>query len=221
MNKKLGVFIPARLESERLPKKLVLPINGTSLFQMACEKLNNLDDRFEKYVLINDDELIDIAKQYENINIIVRDKHTCEVDSPLTYIFKDIEDINCTHLMFLNPCLSFLSKETIERSLEEFLEKDYEYATSVKGFKNWLFDSYNTPLTPINYKNLNTKEISGLYQCAHAFHIFNKEKFFKNGKMLDDGLGIIEVPEEELYDVDTLEDYLFVKWRWENSEVCG
>lgn len=211
--KKIGVFIPGRLSSERLPNKLVLPLGESSLWEIACKKLNSLSETYNKYALCYDDELIDIAKKYPNIKIIKRSKETAEAEGPLSYIFKEMKDVEDTHLMFLNPCLYNLSKESIEKSLDTFLNSDHNYATSVKKFQNWLWNNDGDNLTNIDFKRLTTKEIKGYYQAAHCFHIFDKDKFFKDNMMLKNNHGLIEVPYNETLDVDTLEDYEYAKFK--------
>ncbi|MDW7669885.1 MAG: hypothetical protein SCJ93_13760, partial [Bacillota bacterium] len=62
MNRSLGIFIPARLESERLPNKQILPIGNSCIFDIACQKLESISDKYSKYVLIYDEKLIEIAK---------------------------------------------------------------------------------------------------------------------------------------------------------------
>jgi CMP-N-acetylneuraminic acid synthetase len=213
-NKKIGVFIPGRIKSERLPDKLILPLGESSLWEMACRKLNDLPKKYNKYALCYDKELVDIAKKYPNVKVILRDPETANVDGPLKFIFKELDGVQDTHLMFLNPCLSLLRKETILAALDQFEQIEADYATSVKPFKNWLFDNNASPLTEINYQRLTTKEIEGYWQAAHAFHIFNKQNFFKDGFMLKEGHDIIIInSQEELMDVDTLEDYEYAKFK--------
>lgn len=209
---KLGIFIPGRLDSERLPNKLALPLGGSSLWEIACKKLNELPSKYNKYALCNDKELIEIAMKYKDVQIIVRDKKTCEVDGPMTYIFKELKDLEDTHLMFLNPCLYNLSKETIEFNLDKFEKENMNYATSVKPIKNWIFNNLGSIVNEIDYKSLNTKTITPWFQAAHCFHIFNKEQFFIDGNMLKEGHGLLEVREEDTLDVDDMNDYIFAQW---------
>jgi len=216
--KEIGVFIPGRLNSERLPNKLILPLNGSNLWEIACDKLNNLSNDYNKYVLCYDKELISIAKNFNNLVIVERSKNTTEIDGPLTYIFKDLEYIKDSHLMFLNPCLSLLRLQTIQRALDKFKNSDLDCATSVKKYKNWLWNENKQVITDIDYKTLNTKLIGNYYQAAHCFHIFHKQNFFNTGHMLEQNLELIEVPEDETLDVDTNEDYLYVKWRLNNGQ---
>lgn len=216
-NKTLGVFIPARLSSERLPNKLILPFGESCLFDIACQKLNSLPEHIGKYALVYDEELIDIAKKYENIKIIIRSEASAKAETPLSFIFEDMKQATETHLLFLNPCLAFLTKETIEAKAEEFLNSNADYGTSVKGFQNWLFDENGNSLNEIDYKELTTKKIKPVYQTAHCFHVFNKDLFFEDNMMLKEGLMPLEIPYKETIDVDTLEEYEFARWKYEKD----
>jgi CMP-N-acetylneuraminic acid synthetase len=210
-----GVFIAGRLNSERLNNKLILPIGDTCLWEIACEKLNSLPNNINKYALAEKGQLSEIGKKYDNIQIIERDDETANIDGPLSYIFKELKHVEDDHLMFLNPCQSFLSIETILNSLRLFAESSKDSATSVVGIKNWFFDKTSKPMNKIDYKRLSTKEVEIIWMAAHCFHIFNKNKFFNTGKMLDEESMLIPVPEIELYDVDTKKDYEYVRWLYE------
>ena len=218
MNKKIGVFVPARLGSQRLPNKQILPIGDTCMFEICCKKLAYLKKVYNipTYVLICDQPLIDIAKKYPEVTIKYRDEETAKAEGPLQFIYKDILDVDEDYLMFLNPCLIFLSCETILKKIQEFAESSYEYGTSVKPFKNWLWNTENQAITYVDYKRLTTKEIIPWYQAAHCFHIFNRKKFQEDGYMLTEQLALLSIPEEEVIDIDTQEEYEFAKWKWEH-----
>jgi CMP-N-acetylneuraminic acid synthetase len=215
MEKKVGIFIPARLQSERLPNKLMLPLNDKklSLFEIACKKLKYLSKTYKCYALINDEQLINIARMYD-VEVIIRNPHTCEVDGPMTYIFGDLKDKidhSLTHLTFLNPCLYNLSVETIENAIAEFVNSPADSGTSVKEIKNWVWTEKGKALIPADYKRLSTKEIHGYYQAAHCFHIFSVENFFKTGNMLDENHSLILVDKLSTLDVDDETEYELAK----------
>ena len=48
INKKVGIYIPARLSSERLKNKQILPIGNTCMFEIACKKLNEFPNSINK-----------------------------------------------------------------------------------------------------------------------------------------------------------------------------
>lgn len=218
MNKTIGIFAPARLSSQRLPNKQILPLRNSCMFDLCCQKLDYIYSAYgiNTYVLIYDEELISIAKKYPNVKIIYRSPESAAAEGPLQFIYGDILDVPEDYLMFLNPCLTFLTPETIVSKLKEFDESNQEYGTSVKILKNWLWDDENNAINYIDYQRLTTKEIKPIYQAAHCFHIFNKNQFAQDGYMLKEDLCLLEIPEEETIDIDTREDYEFAKWKWEH-----
>lgn len=218
MNSSVAIFVPARLNSQRLPNKQILPIGDSCMFEICCKKLDYIKRVYDinTYVLIYDKELIDIAKEYPNVAIKIRDKGTVEAEGPLQYIYKDILDIDVKYLLFLNPCLIFLRPETIYAKIQEFLVSGKDYGTSVKSIRNWMWDSDGVRKTDIDYKRLTTKEIIPWYQCAHCFHVFNRKNFIEDGYMLKEDLALLEIPSEETIDIDTKEEYNYAKWSYEN-----
>ena len=224
MIKNFGIFVPARLNSQRLPNKQILPIGDSCMFEICCQKLNEIAKIYNipTYVLICDDELIKIANDYPYVGIIKRDPKTANAEGPLQYIYKDVLDVSEKYLMFLNPCLIFLSIDTIVNKIKDFFASGKDYGTSVKPFQNWLWyrDTQETiPITYIDYERLTTKEILGYYQASHCFHIFNKNKFKEDGDMLKADLCLLEIPIEETIDIDTKEDYEYAKWKWEKINI--
>lgn len=218
MNKRIGIFVPARLDSKRLPNKQILPLGDSCMFEKCCQKLEYINEieNIPVYVLICDEALVNIAKKYPKVKIVYRDLDTAAAEGPLQYIYKDILDVEEDYLVFLNSCLTFLTPETIINKIKEFDNSNKEYGTSVKKLQNWLWDQNNNSISEINYQRLTTKEITPLFQCAHCFHIFNKEKFKQDGYMLKEDLCLLEIPEEETIDIDTLQEYEFAKWKWEH-----
>ena len=194
------------------------------MFEICCQKLNEITKVYNipTYVLICDEELIEIAIKYPAVKIIERDWHTAQAEGPLKYIYHDILNVPEKYLMFLNPCLIFLSVNTIVNKIIEFLDSGKDYGTSVKPFQNWVWINHPLfneirPLTTIDYERLTTKEVRYQYQAAHCFHIFNREKFKKDGYMLKADLCLLEIPVEETIDIDTKEDYEYAKWKYEKD----
>jgi len=203
--------MPGRLGSERLPNKLILPFGESCLWDIACKKLNSLPKHYEKVVLICEKELIDIAKKYPNIKIIKREESTSKADSPLNFVFKDIDKMESEYVMFLNPCLSMLQTDTIRDSLEFYETQEKIYLESVKRFRNWLWKPGGKLVFDIDFKSLNTKYLPKIYEDAHAFRIFPKKEFLETGYMLKPYPLIYEINEVESTDVDTKLDFKIAK----------
>ncbi|MGL4404085.1 MAG: cytidylyltransferase domain-containing protein [Fusobacteriaceae bacterium] len=222
MKKKVGIFMPARLSSERLPNKHTLPLNeyNVTMWDIACENLSKINNE-NKYVLIAkcDEELVLIAKKF-NLKIIYRDVETTKADDPLNFVFKDIVNINTSHIMFLNPCVLNMSTRTVEDTINNFESSNSEYGTSVIKFKNWVLNnSGESVIDKIDFTKLSTKNIPDRFEFAHCFHIFNKDKFFEDGMMLKDGFAMLEVLQTDvLIDIDNESDYLTAKEFYKNKK---
>lgn len=213
---KIAVFIPGRLKSERLPNKLILPIKDTNLWNEACKKLNDLPDRYEKIAFCYDEELVEIASKYSNIRIILRDESTTVIDGPNSEIFRDLKQVDATHLMYFHPCFMFIDINTILNALQEFEEKELDYMTSVQKYQNWLYkDGKN--IVDIDEDSWSTKTVNGYMIPTHNFFLFKKDEFFKTSNYLPPNHNIYEVSEKDSIDVNTYEELEYVKWRYENE----
>ena len=213
-----GIFMPGRLNSERLPNKLILPIADLNLWEIACKKLSELSPEIEKVVLIekNSRALYEAAKKYGNLKIIFRSKESIEVDNPLNYVFGDIDKMESDIVMFLNPCLAFLEKETVENALLT-ADENCCFTESVLKFNSWLYDENHKLTIDLNLKEMNTKYLPNQFVAAHAFRIFDKNLFLSKGFMSSVNTRLYEISAKEAIDVDTAEDYHYVKWRFENE----
>ena len=202
----ITIFMPGRLASERLPNKLILPIYDTNLWEIAMYKLSKLNG--VAYVSKNDKQLVEIAKKYK-VKICYRSTESSKIDNPLNKVFE--LNFKTKFGMFVNPCLSFLKVETIQKAVKEF-NSDIGYMESVKKFNGWIYKNGKV-ITDIDYKSLNTKFIK-LNQPAHALRVFNLKEFRETGLMLKPNHQIFEIPEDECIDVDDLSDFEFVKYLW-------
>ena len=214
--KSLSIILPGRLDSKRLPNKLILPFGKSCLWSIACEKLFQIKG-FETAVLVRDEKLIRIAKSY-GLKVIYRTKESIKVDGPLNLIFEGVKELSSSHVMWINPCLSLLKVSTILKAAEFFLKSESDYLESVKVFKNWLFDKEGNPLNEVDYEALNTKTIKPVFQGAHAFRIFKREDFLKDNIMLRPGHLVYPISDLEAVDVDTKYDYIIAGCVFEKTE---
>lgn len=195
-----------------------MPIGDTSLWEIACRKVNALPPQYGKYVLCEANTPLErIAREYPNLTVIIRSPESASIDEPNSKIFADLEQVQEDYLMFLNPCLLFLTESTITKALDYFSTQCIqESLSSVKPFKNWLY--YKGELmTDVNKKSWSTKEIEGYMQAAHCFHIFSKRLLFEENKMLDEEHDMFLVPIQETIDVDTELEYDVARYLYEKG----
>jgi len=216
--KKILVFIQGRLNSQRLPNKLIEPIGDSCLWEQACRAVSNLNKtKYKVAALCRDKKLIDIARNCK-LKVVLRSKLSVEIDGPNNLVQENLEDINCTHMCMVNACHFFLQSEELESALEKFRVSNYlyEYATSVKKFNSWLYDKNGNPVTKLP-PHFSTKHQDAYWEPAHILHIYPKERFYKNGKMLNKRPMLLEFKGDCLLDVDVKEDLDYMRYKYEKN----
>ncbi len=114
------VVIPARLESSRLPNKVLLDLDGKSILQRVydqCTKAPNIDEIF---IATDSVKIADVCSKFTKNIIMTSTKHNSGTDR----IAQAIEDIDCQVVVnvqgdepFIDPeLIGSLSRTTLESS---------------------------------------------------------------------------------------------------------
>lgn len=221
--KNISIVFNARLSSSRVPNKLLKPFANSTLFEIALEKLSKVKFVENIYVGIGDEELIKIAKKFSRIKILKREKDAIKKgthDQRITFRHYGLVDTD--YIMVVNPCQPLLSLKTLEKAVEYFKRNDaISYTAGVKT-GDWIFNSKGEALTIIDKNNVTTNKDVSFYKGCHSFHIINKNLFMKNGyhwefKINDPA--IILVPEEEIYDVDSIIDFDYTEYQYLKRKI--
>jgi CMP-N-acetylneuraminic acid synthetase len=203
----ISALINARTGSTRLPRKLVLPFAGTTLIDIALEKLNRMNFFRNRYFAVGEDELIAKAKGYDNITLIVRDKEAIKPGyNDHRKVFAHYATIDSDYIMWINPCHPLLSVETVEAAAKSAMDNPKNSFTSVIQTTDWIFNNDGIPVTNTIATMLSSGHSKVFYKVAHGFHIINKAFFLKNYQywtLTKDDPALIEIPENESYDVNT------------------
>jgi CMP-N-acetylneuraminic acid synthetase len=197
----------ARLQSSRVPQKLIRPFGGSTLIEIALYKLSRLDIFTNRYLAIAEEELAKFAQKFKNIEILWRDKLAVQKGvNPLEVTFKHYLKVPTDWVFVINPCQPLLSINTILKAYDIFQNTNYNSYMSAITIKDWIFDGEGNPLTYNNPKVLATDKTSPSFKVSHSFYIINKEYFRKTGLLwsfVKNDPFLISIPEEEARDVDT------------------
>lgn len=203
----ISVLINARTKSTRLPRKLVKPFAGTSLIDIALEKLDRMDFFSHRYFAIAEEELRAKALKYENIEILDRKPDAVAPGyNDHRKVFEHYERVDSDYIMWLNPCHPLIGLDTLKKAVEYALEKKYNSYTSVIPTTDWIFDDQGEPVTNTQASMLSTAHSRNFYKVAHAFHIISKKFFlldYQYWTLTKNDPALIIIPEEESYDVNT------------------
>ncbi len=207
----ISALINARLLSTRLPRKLLLPFNGSTLIDIALEKLDKMDFFENRYFAAAEEDLLKRADKYKNIQILKRDPLSVRPGyGDHKKIYEHYKLVKTKYLMWINPCHPLLSIETIKKAVIEFQKFNYNSYTSVIKTQDWIFNDEGYAVTNKSPKMLSTDHSPKYFKVAHAFHIINKEYFLTNNQVWTlekNDPYLLEIPEEESYDVNTKKEF--------------
>ena len=214
-----SVVINARLESKRLPRKLVRPFAGTTLLDIALTKLSRISCT-NKYFAAHEEEeeLMAIYKKYEDrIRFLPRShKSVVQGKKHQGVTFEHYRDMPTQYIMSLNPCAPMVAVNTLFDALSAFDNGNMRTMTSVTTEDNIFFDE-NGVLNAESY-DVSTQGNRPIYRMAHLFHIFDKEFFIQNGYFWDyshNNPSLYVVRTSESADIDYLEDFQYCEWLYE------
>lgn len=216
---KKKVFTIVKAESERVPGKNFLDLDGKPLWRWLVDEL----DEFELYVNTDSESLYNELKKSSQITVIKRsEKHVewetkaSELGSPVmdmvrefceTYLSND-EDFALVHVT--SP---FLKSETLKSAFNLFDNRVNHSVHSVKSIQDFLMCDSEGGLVPMNFsfdRVSRTQDLAPVYQSLGAFFIMNSKNLLDNSyqRLLSTSIPM-PVTQLESVEIDTLDDFVF------------
>lgn len=219
----VSVLINARTKSSRLPRKLVLPFASTTLIDVALDKLDRMDFFAHRYFAVAEPELREKAVGYRNIEILDRDPDAVLPGyNDHRKVFAHYARVESDYIMWLNPCHPLLSLDTLRRAVDHVLATEHNSYTSVISTTDWIFDEQGNPLTNTHATMLSTAHSQKFFKVAHAFHVIRKDFFLKDYQywtLTQNDPALIEIPEEESYDVNTAMEFEIAEAAYQRAKT--
>lgn len=172
--KEICCVIQARTQSTRVINKMLRPFAGSSLFEIAVDKI--LQSKIPKenfYVSVLDQELIDVAKR-KNVNVFLRSEESTQ--EPIT-VQKALEwrKLPYKYWMIVNACNPLLKVSTINAFVDAYCASDSTGMFGVLEKKTFLYGSDHRMLNRFfgsaeHLATLETKMTETCYEGAHTLY---------------------------------------------------
>ena len=164
-------IVQARLNSSRLPGKMLKPFAGTSLLEVTINSVQKSIIPPENFYLsINEQPLIDLANKY-NVNIYPRSTQSIRNDDSIPFALSEVfewwDKLPFKYFIIMNGCNPLVTPETINKFVTEFQHADGGLL-SVKEHKHWMYKKDGS-YVQTNYGNedarvtFNSKYVETLY----------------------------------------------------------
>lgn len=215
MDNKIGVFIPIKDHSERVPNKNFLLIKGEPLHSILVDRLSESKKINKIYINTDSKKIVDYYKNNKMVKVIIRDPNVIGdfvsmndvIGSSLNEIKEDV--ILQTHAT--NP-LVLLS--TFEKACEEYFEsvkKGFDSIFSVNAYQKRFFDKNLKPINHDPQKLIRTQDLDPLYVENSCIYILSKSSFEKTKARIGAKPNIFIMDEYESIDIDWPNDLKIVR----------
>lgn len=202
---KTVAFIPIKLNNERLPGKNIKLLDGKPLCSYLFETLLRAENIDERYVYCSDDSFREYVPK--GIEFIKRDKRLNGPEiSGTDVITAFIDEVQADNYLLAHVTTPFLTKETIEKVVEQIKCNGKEAAMAARSLKEFAWYEGK----PINYVPTHavprTQDLLPIY-VESILYAFRRTTFEKYKSRTGLHPVIVEIGKTEAHDIDYQEDF--------------
>ena len=124
----IAFIVQARLNSQRVPRKMIKPFSDTNLFGLILDKLLSSDIIPSENIIasVHEQELFDEANTKRNIRTFERSYESANNDNDLKKIYEWHDKLPHKYCILISGCNPLLSVRTIDSFVRQFVEQKEE-----------------------------------------------------------------------------------------------
>jgi len=216
----IAFIVQARLNSKRVPQKMIRPFAGDTLFGIVLDKLldcKNIPNE-NIFASVYEDELIEIVDN-KPISYFVRSKESAEEEDNLQLIYEwhDKLPAKYKYVVLISGCNPLLQINTIDGFIEKFVNQQEENLFAVIEKRQYFWNKEGKMINdwPEGETIMNTKVIEPTYEAAHCLYASRLDTIKNNKFMVDyskENLTLYTIPELESFDID-------YEWQFNTAEI--
>lgn len=216
---KTAFIVQSRLNSERVPGKMIKPFAGSSLFEIALDKLtkSSVIPQNQLFAAINENELVEIALN-KKVNIFKRSLESANNDYDIKKIFEWHDKLPYEYVVIISACNPLLKISTIDTFIKTFIEQEEDNLFGVVEKKQYYWNKEGVLVTPWPKGNtlMNTKAVETTYEAAHVLYA-SKMNLINSNRFMGDfekpgGIKLFPMNELETFDID-------YQWQFKVAEL--
>lgn len=223
---KMLALIPARGGSKRIPKKNIREFFGRPIISYSIAAALEAEIFDEVMVSTDNTEIAEISKTIGAQIPFLRSADTSDDHSTISDVVDEVLaqyeargklfDVVCV----IYPTAPFVTAEKIKRGLNLLLERNHEAVFYVVKFSHpiqraWTIDGEKLSFVSPENKNRRSQDLQATYHDAGQLFWITRQAFLRNRNVFVDDIGAVELPEREVQDIDTLEDWALAELKIE------
>ena len=203
-------IVQARLNSQRVPQKMIRPFAGSNLFGIILDKLlsSKVIPSENIYASVYEEELFYEANTKRNIRTFERSYESANNDNDLKKIYEWHDKLPHKYVVLISGCNPLLTVETIDRFVKQFSEQEEENLFAVFEKKTYYWNKEGALITPWpeGQTIMNTKVVDPVYEAAHVLYA-SRMDIIEDYKFMGDfeipgGIKLYTMNELEAFDID-------------------
>jgi CMP-N-acetylneuraminic acid synthetase len=202
---KTVLFIPIKLNNQRLPGKNLMALNGRPLCDYIFTTAAGLDSIDEKYVYCSDEKIMPYIPK--GICFLKRDAYLDGDGVKGSEIIGHfLRDVKADVYVLTHVTQPFTKPESIETALRKVSREGYDSAFSAVELQDYCWYKGK----PLNYDMddlIVTQNLEPVYMETGAFFIFRREVFENLGRRIGGNPYMHLVDQFERIDIDTATDF--------------
>jgi|TARA_R110001606_G_scaffold370344_1_gene526691 CMP-N-acetylneuraminic acid synthetase len=217
----IAFIVQARLNSQRVPQKMIRPFAGTTLFDIILDKLttSTVIPKVNVFASVHEPELKSIAAG-KGINVFDRSYDSANNDNSLQKIYEWHDKLpeKFKYVVIISGCNPLLTIETIDGFVREFAKSKDDNLFAVMEKKQYYWNKEGALVTPwpVGQTIMNTKAVEPTYEAAHVLYasrldLVAEDKFMGDFEA-EGGIKLHTMPELEAFDID-------YEWQFTTAEV--
>jgi len=216
----IAFIVQARLNSQRVPNKMLRPFADKNLFGIVLDKLlsSNVIPSDQIYASVYEEELFFEANTKRNIRTFQRSYESANNDSDITKIFEWHDKLPFKYVIIISACNPLLKVETIDAFVRQFMEQEEDNLFGVIEKKQYYWNKEGIMVTPWpeGQTLMNTKAVEPTYEAAHVLYASPMD-LIKEHKYMGDfskpgGIKLFKIDELEAFDID-------YEWQFTTAEL--
>lgn len=213
-------IVQARLNSQRVPNKMLRPFADKNLFGIVLDKLlsSTIIPSDQIYASVYEEELFYEANIKRNIRTFQRSYESANNDSDITKIFEWHDKLPFKYVVIISACNPLLKIETIDSFVKQFIDQKEDNLFGVIEKKQYYWNKEGVMITPWpkGQTLMNTKAVEPTYEAAHVLYA-SPMSLIKEHKYMGDfskpgGIKLFKMNELESFDID-------YEWQFTTAEL--
>lgn len=202
--------VQARVNSTRVPRKMIRPFASTSLIDVCLRKIKKSKIPQEQFILSANEIHLKRLAEHHGFNVFDRSVKSANEEKDLKSLYEWHDKFpQYKYVVLINACNLFLTVETINNFIDTYLNSPNDGLFAVTNKKNYFWSSNGDLITPWpeGYELMNTKAVTPTYEGAHCLYasrldLIEQGSFMGKTPFKKDNPEIFVIDEFESLDID-------------------